>query len=88
MAQSPEFHQASEDVKNLKKRPNNDDLLSLYALYKQATEGDVSGKRPGMVDFKGRAKHDAWAKLKGKDSGTAESEYIQLVNQLKSKYGF
>ncbi|MEZ4871525.1 MAG: acyl-CoA-binding protein [Bdellovibrionales bacterium] len=88
MSGSADFKQASEDVKNLKQRPDNDDLLALYAHFKQATEGDVVGKRPGMIDFKGRAKFDAWAKLKGKSSAESEQAYIALVNDLKQKYGF
>ncbi|MBC86753.1 MAG: acyl-CoA-binding protein [Bdellovibrionaceae bacterium] len=88
MSDSNAFQQASEDVKNLKQRPGNDDLLSLYALFKQATDGDVAGKRPGMLDIKGRAKYDAWAKLKGKNPSDSQAEYIQLVESLKGKYGF
>jgi diazepam-binding inhibitor (GABA receptor modulating acyl-CoA-binding protein) len=56
----------------------------LYALYKQATTGDVSGDRPGLTDFVGRAKYDAWAKLKGKSKEDAMQAYIELVQQLKS----
>ena len=57
------FEQAQKDVKTLTERPSNDDLLALYSLFKQATDGDVSGKRPGMLDMVGRAKYDAWACL-------------------------
>ncbi|HWU67873.1 MAG TPA: acyl-CoA-binding protein, partial [Stenotrophobium sp.] len=56
----PLFEKALKDVKTLTKRPSNDDLLTLYALFKQATDGDVSGSRPGMLDMVGRAKYDAW----------------------------
>ncbi|MGB1581359.1 MAG: acyl-CoA-binding protein, partial [Nevskiales bacterium] len=63
-----QFEQAQVDVKTLTERPSNDDLLTLYATFKQATAGDVSGKRPGMMDFVGRAKFDAWEKLKGMSS--------------------
>jgi diazepam-binding inhibitor (GABA receptor modulator, acyl-CoA-binding protein) len=59
------FEQAQKDVKTLTKRPGNDDMLFLYAHFKQAAEGDVKGSRPGMLDMVGRAKYDAWAKLKG-----------------------
>ena len=59
-----EFIKAQADVKTLSKRPGNDDLLFLYAHFKQATDGDVSGSRPGLLDVKGRAKFDAWARLK------------------------
>ena len=58
---SKEFERASKDAQNLKKRPADEDMLRLYALYKQASAGDVSGDRPGAFDFVGRAKYDAWA---------------------------
>ena len=60
----------------------NDQLLELYALYKQATSGDVSGSRPGMLDVKGRAKYDAWAKKKGTAKPAAMEAYIALVGRL------
>ena len=77
------FEKASEDVQKLSKRPDNDTLLKLYALYKQGSAGDVAGKRPGFTDFKGRAKFDAWTKLKGKSGKEAMESYIKLVNTLK-----
>jgi diazepam-binding inhibitor (GABA receptor modulating acyl-CoA-binding protein) len=79
---SDAFKDAAEKIKTLSDAPSNDVLLKLYALYKQATEGDVRGSRPSMFDFKGAAKYDAWAKLKGKTSVDAEKEYIDLVNSL------
>ena len=60
----------------------NDQMLELYALYKQATSGDVSGSRPGMLDLKGRAKYDAWAKRKGTAKPAAMEAYIALVDRL------
>jgi acyl-CoA-binding protein len=77
-----QFNQAAEDVKNLSSRPDNQTLLELYALFKQATDGDVSGSRPGMLDVKGRAKFDAWAKKKGLSSEAAMKDYIALVTKL------
>lgn len=77
-----QFEQAQKDVETLSQRPSNDDLLALYAHYKQATQGDVTGKRPGLTDFKGRAKHDAWAKLKGLDAEKAKHGYISKVGAL------
>jgi len=59
-----------------------ENLLKLYALYKQASAGDASGARPGIFDLKGRAKYDAWASLKGKSQDTARQEYIALVDRL------
>ena len=76
------FEQAAKDVKTLSSRPDNFTLLELYSLFKQGSEGDVAGKRPGMMDFKGRAKFDAWAKLKGTDQDAAMQSYIDLVNRL------
>ncbi len=77
------FEKASEEVQKLSKRPDNDTLLKLYALYKQGSVGDVAGKRPGFTDFKGRAKFDAWNKLKGTSSKEAMESYIKLVESLK-----
>jgi diazepam-binding inhibitor (GABA receptor modulating acyl-CoA-binding protein) len=39
------FDKAAEDVKNLKQTPSDDELLELYALYKQATVGDVNTRK-------------------------------------------
>jgi len=80
-----QFETASTDVNNLSSRPSNDELLQLYALYKQATIGDVTGSRPGGFDFKGAAKFDAWSKIKGTSSEEAMTAYIALVNNLKEK---
>jgi len=82
-----QFKDAQETVKNLKSRPSNDELLSLYAHYKQATEGEVSGDRPGVFNLKERAKYDAWNNLKGTSKSQAESQYIDIVNKLIGKYG-
>lgn len=77
-----EFEQAQVDVKTLTKRPSNDDMLFLYAHFKQGSEGDVSGKRPGMLDVVGRAKYDAWAKLKGTANDAAQAKYVEKVQAL------
>ena len=79
-----QFEAAQKRVKALSKSPGNDDLLELYALFKQATVGDVSGSRPGMMDFKGRAKFDAWATKKGTAKDQAMTKYIALVDRLAS----
>ncbi len=76
------FEQASKDVKDLKERPDNDTLLRLYALYKQGSEGDVSGDKPGFFDFVGTAKYEAWAKLKGTAADEAKQKYIDFVKKL------
>jgi len=75
------------DVQKLKKRPDDEDMLRLYAQYKQASEGDVTGDRPGAFSFVDRAKYDAWAKLKGTDATQAMESYIKLVERLKKSYG-
>jgi acyl-CoA-binding protein len=80
------FEAAVVKSKDLTQRPSNDELLTLYALFKQATEGDNSSARPGGFDFKGAAKHDAWDKLKDKSSDECMTEYIALVEVLHSKY--
>ena len=79
-----QFEQASRDAQNLDKRPDNETLLRLYALFKQATEGDVSGPAPGMFDFKASAKYDAWSKLEGSSRDSAMKKYIDLVKTLKA----
>lgn len=76
------FADAQTRVKALSKAPSNDDLLELYALYKQATVGDATGSRPGMFDLMGRAKFDAWAKRKGISKDDAMSKYIATVDRL------
>lgn len=81
-----EFENAVARSKTLTRRPGNDELLQLYALYKQATEGDVTGERPGGFDFKAIAKFDAWAELKGKTKDEARKEYIGLVEKLHQQY--
>jgi len=78
------FETAAEDVKALRQDPGNDAKLRLYALYKQATVGDVQGKRPGMLDLVGRAKYDAWAKLGGTAPADAERQYVEQVAELKA----
>ena len=77
------FDKAVTDSKKLPEKPDNNTLLKLYALFKQASEGDVQGKRPGFTDMVGRAKWDAWEKLKGTDSKDAMQQYIDLIESLK-----
>ncbi len=76
------FAAAADASKTLPERPDNETLLSLYALYKQATDGDVSGKRPGFTDPVGKAKFDAWNKIKGMSSDDAKAAYAELVESL------
>jgi len=79
---SARFEDAQKRAKSLKETPSNDQLLELYALYKQATTGDVSGSRPGMMDFKGRAKFDAWTGKRGTAKEEAMKNYVALVDKL------
>ena len=77
----PEFEKALEDVKTLPDQPPNV-LLELYGLFKQATVGDVTGKRPGLLDLKGKAKYDAWATRKGMIKEAAMDEYVAVAKRL------
>ena len=77
------FHQAQQDVHSLAERPDNHTLLRLYALYKQGSEGDVSGPKPGFFDFIGTAKHEAWSKLAGRTQDEAQQQYVDLVAKLR-----
>jgi len=77
------FEKAVAESKSLPEKPDNATLLQIYALYKQATGGDVEGKRPGFADMVGRAKWDAWNAIKGKDKNAAMQEYVDLIESLK-----
>jgi acyl-CoA-binding protein len=77
------FEKAVAESKQLPEKPDNMTLLKIYALYKQATVGDVEGKRPGFTDMVGRAKYDAWAALEGKGKDEAMQEYVDLIESLK-----
>jgi acyl-CoA-binding protein len=79
---SAEFDAALARVKELTTDPGNEAKLKMYGLYKQATEGDVSGKRPGFTNPVGRAKYDAWAEVKGMSKEAAEAAYVEFVNTL------
>ena len=78
-----QFEQAVTDSKSLPEKPDNMTLLKIYALFKQASTGDVDGKRPGFTDLVGRAKWDAWSLAKGKSHEEAMQEYIDLIESLK-----
>jgi diazepam-binding inhibitor (GABA receptor modulator, acyl-CoA-binding protein) len=87
MPLADDFAAAQVRVKQLTKTPSTEELLDLYALYKQATVGDVQGSRPGMFDLKGRAKYDAWAARKATGKEDAMKAYVDLVTKLAGKYG-
>jgi acyl-CoA-binding protein len=82
-----DFTTAQARVKQLAHTPPPDQLLALYSLYKQATAGDVTGPRPGMLDFKGRAKYDAWSSLEGTSRPVAMQRYVDLVQRLVKEHG-
>lgn len=79
-----QFEAAAQTAKNLPTRPDNETMLNLYALFKQAKSGDVSGNRPGMFDMVGRAKYDAWAGYKGMSPEAAMQAYVDLVASLSN----
>jgi diazepam-binding inhibitor (GABA receptor modulating acyl-CoA-binding protein) len=81
-----QFESAVARSKELTQRPSNEELLNLYGLFKQASEGDVTGDRPGGFDFKAIAKYDAWAELKGKSKEQAMQDYIALMEKLYQQY--
>ena len=78
-----QFEQATKDSKALPDKPDNKTLLKIYALYKQASSGDVEGKRPGFTDMVGRAKWDAWNEAKGTSTKDAMQAYVDLIESLK-----
>ncbi|VDK62852.1 unnamed protein product [Onchocerca ochengi] len=82
-----DFDKAVAKVKELKERPTDDELLELYGLYKQVIVGDNTDSKPWMIDFKTRAKWEAWQKRKGMFSEEAKEQYIKLVQKLIEKYG-
>ncbi|XP_003745426.1 acyl-CoA-binding protein homolog [Galendromus occidentalis] len=81
-----DFEKCAADVKNLKSRPSDDELLSLYGLYKQATVGDVTGDAPGLLDVKGKAKFNAWTSRKGMSQDDAKAQYCALAKELMAKH--
>jgi diazepam-binding inhibitor (GABA receptor modulator, acyl-CoA-binding protein) len=84
MTDDEAFASAQERVKKLSRAPGTDDLLALYSLFKQATQGDAKGERPGMLDFKGRAKFDAWVARRGLPQADAKRAYVELVTRLET----
>ncbi len=78
-----QFVQAQQDVTNLLERPDNSTMLKLYALFKQATQGDVTGDEPSSFDFVRRAKFDAWSAIKGTSAEESMRQYVELVASLR-----
>jgi acyl-CoA-binding protein len=81
-----DFQQAVDKTKTFTRKPDNQELLDLYGLFKQSTDGDVSGEKPGGFDFKAIMKFDAWEKQKGKSKEQAMAEYVAFVNKLAETY--
>lgn len=87
MNNSSHFKLAADTIKRLKSQPSDDELLTLYGWYKQATIGDVNIPKPGLLDFKGQQKWNSWFKVKGASLYDSEVNYIMIVNNLIKKYG-
>ncbi|KAF5109485.1 hypothetical protein DV495_000765 [Geotrichum candidum] len=83
---SQEFQTAADQAQAFTKKPTNDELLQLYALFKQATIGDNTTPAPGTFDFKAKAKWNAWKKLEGTSQEDAEKQYIEFVEKLSATY--
>lgn len=86
MALIDDFNAAVAKSKDLTKRPSNEELLDMYALFKQGTDGDVTGDRPSGFDFKAIAKFDAWTGKKGLSKEQAMEEYVSLMKKLQESY--
>ena len=82
MSIAADFAKAQEDVKTLTKRPSDQQLLDLYAFFKQATEGDNHTSKPGIFDIKGQFKCNAWKEKSGLSADAAMQKYVELVNSL------
>ncbi|XP_039959215.1 acyl-CoA-binding protein [Bactrocera neohumeralis] len=87
MASQEEFDKAAENVKNLNSTPSDNDLLELYSLFKQATVGDCNTDKPGFLDFKGKAKWEAWNTRKGTSQDEAKTAYVEKVKALVETHG-
>ncbi|XP_034940815.1 putative acyl-CoA-binding protein [Chelonus insularis] len=87
MSLTEKFEKAAEEVKELASTPADADLLELYALYKQACVGDCNTERPGMLDFKGKKKWDAWNGKKGINQDEAKEKYVAKVKELIETLG-
>ncbi|KAL7835873.1 hypothetical protein SRHO_G00282200 [Serrasalmus rhombeus] len=87
MTLQKEFEQYADDVKKVKTRPTDQELLDLYGFYKQAVVGDINIDKPGMTDLKGKAKWDAWNSRKGMSKDDAMTAYIALAKESINKYG-
>ncbi|XP_053948902.1 acyl-CoA-binding protein [Anastrepha obliqua] len=87
MVSQEDFDKAAENVKNLTSTPSDNDLLELYSLFKQATVGDCNTDKPGFLDFKGKAKWEAWNNRKGTSKDDAMNSYVEKVKALVQAHG-
>ena len=78
-----DFLNACQRVEEFYTRLNNSTIRKIYAHYKQATEGDVSGKRPSVLKLRDRIKFDSWSSISGMSKDDAKIAYIELVNNLE-----
>ncbi|KAI4251520.1 MAG: hypothetical protein L6R42_008352 [Xanthoria sp. 1 TBL-2021] len=89
---TPAFEKAVKDSRNLKAKPDNDELLELYSLFKQGSQDPsfAEATKPGMFDMTGKAKYNAWKAVDddGVSAKDAQEKYVKKVNSLKEKYGF
>ncbi|KAI9581550.1 acyl-CoA-binding protein homolog [Glossina fuscipes] len=86
MSLDEEFNAAAERIKTMTKRPNDEEFLELYALFKQANMGDNNTSKPSLFDLKAKAKWEWWNKQKNKSQDEAKKEYIAFVERMMSKY--
>ena len=84
--ENEQFEQAAAAAKSLPQRPDDNTMLTLYALYKQGSSGDVSGDKPGFFDFVAAAKYEAWEKLQGTSQEDAQSQYVELIRKLGGEF--
>ena len=74
---------ACNKIESSYKRLDNTTIRKVYAYFKQATEGDVSGKRPGILRVRARIKFNSWSSISGISREDAKKAYIELANNLK-----
>jgi acyl-CoA-binding protein len=77
------FQAAQANSRLLAERPDNPTLLKIYGLFKQATAGDNTEKKPSFSDIVARAKWDAWTSRKGLSADQAKQQYIDLIESLR-----
>jgi diazepam-binding inhibitor (GABA receptor modulator, acyl-CoA-binding protein) len=79
MSLEDKFKEYANAVKNIQKKPSDENLLKLYSFYKQATVGDVNTTCPSMFNYVNYTKWNAWYEHKGKSKNDAMIEYIKIA---------